>query len=72
MTDRGFRLEVSDTGSGIEPQFLPYVFERFRQGATAPRHAGVGLGLALVRHLVELHGGTVRLKAPVWEEVRRS
>jgi signal transduction histidine kinase len=58
-TDSGFRLEVSDTGAGIDPGFLPYVFERFRQGKTAPRREGVGLGLAIVRHLVELHGGTV-------------
>ncbi|OLE97107.1 MAG: hypothetical protein AUG75_12220 [Cyanobacteria bacterium 13_1_20CM_4_61_6] len=57
--ERGFRVEVSDTGSGIEPEFLPYVFERFRQSTTGPRQAGVGLGLAIVRHLVELHGGTV-------------
>jgi signal transduction histidine kinase/CheY-like chemotaxis protein len=54
-------LTVSDTGAGIRPDFLAHVFERFRQGDAAPnrRHQGLGLGLAIVRQLVELHGGTV-------------
>jgi CheY-like chemotaxis protein len=55
-------ITVKDNGSGISPEFLPYVFERFRQadGATTRNHGGLGLGLAIVRHLAELHGGTVR------------
>ncbi|HET9527092.1 MAG TPA: ATP-binding protein [Pyrinomonadaceae bacterium] len=55
-------IVVSDTGQGIEPDFLPYVFDRFRQAdqKTSRQHGGMGLGLAIVRHLVELHGGTVR------------
>jgi PAS domain S-box-containing protein len=57
---------VADNGAGISPEFLPYVFDRFRQldASTTRRHGGLGLGLAIVRHLVELHGGTVRVKSP--------
>jgi CheY-like chemotaxis protein len=54
-------IVVSDTGVGIRPDFLPYVFERFRQadGGTTRKAGGLGLGLAIVRHIVEMHGGTV-------------
>jgi signal transduction histidine kinase len=59
-TATGVRLTVSDTGHGIEPDFLPHVFERFRQGTPgAGAKKGAGLGLAIVQHLVELHGGTI-------------
>jgi signal transduction histidine kinase len=54
------RIVISDTGQGIPPEFLPYVFDRFRQGeSTGQPLSGLGLGLAIVRQLTELHGGTV-------------
>jgi CheY-like chemotaxis protein/anti-sigma regulatory factor (Ser/Thr protein kinase) len=59
------RVTVADNGQGIRPDFLPYAFDRFRQGdqSTTRRHGGLGLGLSIVRHLVELHGGTVRAES---------
>jgi PAS domain S-box-containing protein len=59
------RLTVSDSGDGIAAEFLPYVFDRFRQaeGSISRKQGGLGLGLAVARHLVELHGGTIRAQS---------
>ncbi len=59
-------ISVADTGIGVEPQFLPYVFERFRQAdsASTRKYSGLGLGLAIVRHIVEMHGGGVSASSP--------
>jgi len=61
--DSHVEIVVADNGQGISPEFLPYVFERFRQedGGTSRQQGGLGLGLAIVRQIVELHGGTVRV-----------
>jgi signal transduction histidine kinase len=60
----GVRIVVRDTGQGISPGVLPYVFDRFAQGDGGPRAgAGLGLGLAIARHIVELHGGEIRAES---------
>jgi len=65
-TEGQIELTVTDNGIGIEPEFMPYVFDRFRQAdSTATRkYGGLGLGLAIVRHVVEMHGGTVTGSSP--------
>jgi len=65
-TESAVEITVSDTGEGIARRFLPYVFDRFRQEdvTTTRAHGGLGLGLSLVRNLVELHGGTVKVESP--------
>ena len=61
LLDREAEIQVKDTGIGIKEDFLPYVFDRFRQSdaSTTRSHGGLGLGLSITRHLVEMHGGTV-------------
>ena len=60
------QITVSDTGQGISPEFLPNIFNRFQQAdsSTTRKHGGLGLGLSIVRHIVELHGGTVKVESP--------
>jgi len=64
--DQRIRIEVADTGIGLDPVFLPHVFDRFRQAdsATTRRYGGLGLGLAIVHDLVRLHGGDVEARSP--------
>jgi CheY-like chemotaxis protein len=59
--DAGWRVSVGDNGDGIDPAFLPHVFDRFRQAdsTSSRRHGGLGIGLTIVRHIVAMHGGTV-------------
>jgi len=63
--DSSLKLMVTDTGRGISPEFLPQVFERFKQadGATTRAYGGLGLGLAISRHIVELHGGSIHVES---------
>jgi signal transduction histidine kinase len=63
--DGDAQISVADTGIGISAEFLPFVFDRFRQAdsSMSRRHSGLGLGMAIVRHLVELHGGTVSVES---------
>ena len=64
--DNYAEIRVTDTGKGIAPELLPYIFDRFRQGdsSTTKKDQGLGLGLSIVYHLVELHGGTVQAESP--------
>src|SRR5207249_4492028 len=64
--ESNLQIKVSDTGQGISSDFLPLVFDRFHQADTSStrRQSGLGLGLAIVRHLVELHGGSVYAESP--------
>lgn len=69
-TDKYAQIQVIDTGIGISPDFLPYVFDHFRQAdsSNTRTYGGLGLGLAIVRHLVELHGGTIHVDSPGKEQ----
>jgi signal transduction histidine kinase/ActR/RegA family two-component response regulator len=65
QVDSHVEVSVNDSGEGIRPEFLPHVFDRFRQAdaSTTRRHGGLGLGLSIVRHLLELHGGSIEARS---------
>ena len=58
-------LSISDSGQGVSPDLLPFIFDRFRQGeaSTTRMHGGLGLGLAIVKHIVDAHGGTIEARS---------
>src|SRR5207248_2299472 len=62
-TGSDLQLSVTDHGEGIDPVFLPHVFERLRQGEGATKRSGLGLGLAIARHIVELHQGEIHAES---------
>lgn len=62
--DNEVQVTISDTGCGISPEFLPHVFERFHQAETTTKQSGLGLGLAIVDHIVKLHGGAIDVVSP--------
>ena len=64
-SDGHAELQVTDTGMGIPEAFLPFVFDKFRQadGSFTRQHGGLGLGLAIARHLIELHGGSIEARS---------
>ncbi|MUL36815.1 ATP-binding protein [Gloeocapsopsis dulcis] len=67
-SDRTIQVIVSDTGQGISPDLVPHVFERFRQAEGSIKQGGLGLGLAIVQHIVQLHGGSVKVESPGIEQ----
>ncbi len=72
--ESALRIQVSDSGQGISPDLLPYVFDRFRQAdsSTRRRFGGLGLGLSIVKQIVEMHGGTVEAQSGGRPKARRS
>lgn len=66
QTSSGIEARITDSGEGIDPEFLPHVFERFRQQDSSSRrvHSGLGLGLSIVKVVIEMHGGSVRVESP--------
>ena len=58
------QIQIRDEGDGIEPSFLPHVFERLRQADSSAKRSGLGLGLAIARHIIDLHNGEITAESP--------